>query len=214
MRPPNCSGQPALGLTQNFPSGSTERISRRMRSKLVGPARTVDPDHIRAIIHQSFSHLARIISQQGTVIAREGHRSDNRNIRIDILRGADRFAHFIFIGNSFHDQQIHLAASTRDWICCAKMPRASSGCTRPKGARRTPIGPTSPAISTSLKLKPDVRFARQLNSGGIDLIQLIGQAVLAQFDRVRAKGVGEDDLRAGIDVFTVHISRSRPVQSG
>ncbi len=44
-------------------------------------------------------------------------------------------------------------------ICSAKAARACSGCTRPKGAMRTPRGPTSPAMSTSLNDAETTRFA-------------------------------------------------------
>ncbi len=58
-------------------------------------------------------------------------------------------------------------ASARTEICSLKTWRACSGWTRPKGAKRTPNGPTSPATKTGLK---EARTTRRASSTPARLI--------------------------------------------
>jgi len=47
------------------------------------------------------------------------------------------------------------------------------------------------------------RLARQARCGGVDVVHLVGQAVLTEHDARAPEGVGLDDVRAGLQVARV-----------
>ena len=89
------------------------------------------------------------------------------------------------VAEGLQDEQIG-AGFSQGLICSAKAWRACSGWTRPKGARRTPSGPTSPAIQ-HFSERGHHHPAGQLHAGPVDLGYLFLQAVRASLKRLAPK---------------------------
>ncbi len=87
MRPPTCSGQPALGMTEKTRLGHGLRaFALRMRRIWLGPPEQLMPITSAPAVWITARHLGRAVAQQGAVVAGEGHRGDHGQVR-GCLRG-------------------------------------------------------------------------------------------------------------------------------
>ncbi len=107
MRPPTCSGQPALGMTEKRASGAAWRIWLQDAADLRRPAGAVDADHVRARSRPGTGRRsAGAVAQQGAVVAGEGHARPPPAGRRPGAAALDGLADLVQVAEGFDDQQV------------------------------------------------------------------------------------------------------------
>ena len=154
-----CSGQPALGLTHSTASGTASRMARSTRSSWAGPPEqfapmTSAPHSCRARATWAGVSPNKVRSSRVKVTLTTTGRSGLTS------RAASRASRASCKSVMVSMTNTSTPAAFSAWICSRKAARASWGCTRPKGARGTPSGPTSPATSTARPLSATAWRAR------------------------------------------------------
>ncbi len=128
----------------------------------------------------------------------------------DVAAGQHRFAQLVQVAEGFEDQHIHAGFRQRiDLLaeCGARFGEGSRAERFDAHAQRTYGAGHEGRIARG--------FARQLHTGAVDILQLLGHAESRQAHAVGAEGVGLQDLRASLDVVLMdaaHQVRRRQIQ--
>jgi hypothetical protein len=160
------------------------------------------PDHVDAALLEHACHFHRTIAKQGPVITRKGYGCDHRQITCFPCR-RDRLPNLIQVAKRFDDDQVNARFSQGADLLSESLTRRlrfDSAIWRDPYPQRTDI-PSDQHIPE----RGSHHAFGEVDSCFVDFDDLILKPVLCEFEAIRAKRIGNDQLRARLDIGTMDL---------
>ncbi len=206
LRPSTARGMPALGMAA---MGSVVAAAHGFDGgeHRGGSGGAVHADGIRTPLGQQGRGVRRRGAVEAVALVVDRDHDEHGQIGRGFVRGEQRLAGFVESRHGLDDQEVDAGIGQGAVICSTKAARASSRPVLPERLETDAEGADragDPGFAGLLFFEVVGGLAGEADAGGINLGDFAGQSMASQAEAVGAKGVGLENLGAGLQVFLVN----------